>query len=71
MSRGVDRVARMREIENMGIDRETFENVEREFQDFLQEIVGENSLERFREQYEQTYELLKGSYRTEQELIKK
>lgn len=71
VSRPVDRVARMREIENMGIDRETFENIEREFQDFLQSIIGETSLERFREQYEQTYELLKSSYRTEQDLIKK
>lgn len=67
MSRPIDRVARMREIENMGTDREKFENIEREFQDFLQEIVGDTLLEKFREQYE----LLKTSYRTEQELIKK
>ena len=71
MSKPVDRVAKMKEIEGLGIDRETFENIEREFQDFLQEIVGKAPLEKFKKEYEQTYELLKGSYRTEQDLIKR
>lgn len=70
-SKPVNRVAKMKEIESLGIDRETFENIEREFQDFLQEIVGKAPLEKFKKEYEQTYELLKGSYRTEQDLIKR
>lgn len=70
-SKPIDRVAKMKEIEGLGIDRETFENIEREFQDFLQEIVGKAPLEKFKKEYEQTYDLLKTSYRTEQDLIKK
>lgn len=71
MSRPVDRAAIERDIRSMGIDRETFENIEREFQDFLQDIIGQTPLERFRQEYEQTFELLRGSYRTEQDYIKK
>jgi len=71
VSKPIDRVAKMKEIENLGIDRDTFENIEREFQDFLQDIVGEQSLEKFKEEYEQSYDRLKLSYRNEQDLIKK
>jgi hypothetical protein len=71
VARPVDRVARMREIENLGIDRDTYETIEREFQDFLQEIVGHQSLQDFKDEYEKEYERLKKSYKNEQELIKK
>ena len=74
MSRPVDRAAIERDIRGMGDNSDNLvaiQNIEREFQEFLQEIVGQTPLERFRQEYEQTFELLKSSQRTEQEYIKK
>lgn len=67
----VNRIAKMKEIENLVLDREIFENIEREFQDFLQELIGKAPLEKFKEEYEKTYKLLLDSYKNEQDTIKR
>merc|ERR1719253_2398405 len=48
-----------------------FEALERDFQEILQELVGDKSLERFRQEYEKLHRALKKSHDSEKRLIKK
>eukprot|EP00388_Colpodella_angusta_P034098 GDKK01031395.1.p1 GENE.GDKK01031395.1~~GDKK01031395.1.p1 ORF type:complete len:895 (-),score=273.63 GDKK01031395.1:85-2769(-) len=48
-----------------------FEQLEREFQEVLQELVGDKSLEHFRLEYEKLYRTLKKSHESEKRLIRK
>merc|ERR1719410_467271 len=48
-----------------------FEALERDFQEILQELVGDKSLEHFRGEYEKLHRALKKSHESEKHLIKK
>ncbi|CAE8624324.1 unnamed protein product, partial [Polarella glacialis] len=48
-----------------------FEALERDFQEILQELVGDKSLEHFRLEYEKLHRALKKSHESEKQLIKK
>eukprot|EP00747_Dinoflagellata_sp_TGD_P210717 gnl/TRDRNA2_/TRDRNA2_83982_c0_seq2.p1 gnl/TRDRNA2_/TRDRNA2_83982_c0~~gnl/TRDRNA2_/TRDRNA2_83982_c0_seq2.p1 ORF type:complete len:859 (+),score=296.61 gnl/TRDRNA2_/TRDRNA2_83982_c0_seq2:153-2729(+) len=48
-----------------------FEALERDFQEILQELVGDKSLEHFRTEYEKLHRALKKSHESEKHLIKK
>lgn len=40
-----------REIDALGFDPERFEDIEREFKQFLEEIIGNQNLEKFKNEY--------------------
>jgi len=48
-----------------------FEALERDFQEVLTELVGDQSLERFRQEYEKLHRALRKSHESEKRLIKK
>jgi TRAP-type mannitol/chloroaromatic compound transport system substrate-binding protein len=48
-----------------------FESLERDFQQVLSELVGDKSLDRFRQEYEKLHRALKKSHENEKRLIKK
>ena len=48
-----------------------FEALERDFQEVLQELMGDNSLEKFRLEYEKLHRALKKSHDQEKRLVKK
>merc|ERR1719453_2775997 len=48
-----------------------FEALERDFQEVLQELVGDKSLERFRVEYEKLHRALRKSHEQEKRLVKK
>merc|ERR1719163_1963094 len=48
-----------------------FEALEKDFQEVLQELVGDKSLEHFRLEYEKLHRALKKSHESEKRLIKK
>mmetsp|Transcript_9189 Transcript_9189/g.18313 ORF Transcript_9189/g.18313 Transcript_9189/m.18313 type:complete len:872 (-) Transcript_9189:80-2695(-) len=58
-------------FEEMGLDGSAFEALERDFQEVLQDLVGDKSLERFRVEYEKLHRALKKSHESEKRLIKK
>mmetsp|Transcript_20814 Transcript_20814/g.48084 ORF Transcript_20814/g.48084 Transcript_20814/m.48084 type:complete len:895 (+) Transcript_20814:173-2857(+) len=58
-------------FEEMGLEGSAFEALERDFQDVLQDLVGDKSLERFRVEYEKLHRALKKSHESEKRLIKK
>ncbi|KAJ1617385.1 hypothetical protein T492DRAFT_850127 [Pavlovales sp. CCMP2436] len=53
------------------LEGSAFEALERDFQQVLQELVGDKSLERFRTEYEKLHRALKKSHESEKRLVKK
>ena len=51
-----------KEIESMGMQQDQFEDIERDFKQFLEEIVGNENLETFRQQYQNIHDTLKSTY---------
>mmetsp|Transcript_21769 Transcript_21769/g.16114 ORF Transcript_21769/g.16114 Transcript_21769/m.16114 type:complete len:100 (+) Transcript_21769:53-352(+) len=55
----------------MGLDPAAYEALERDFQEVLNELVGDQSMERFRNEYEKLHRALKTSYESEKRLVKR
>lgn len=55
----------------VGLDPAAYEALEKDFQEVLQELVGEQSLEKFRIEYEKLHRALKTSYESEKRLVKR
>lgn len=58
-------------LEDLGLEPQAFEALERDFQDVLGELAGDQSLERFRVEYEKLHKALKISHENEKKLLKK
>ena len=54
---------------DIATDPDQFEDIERDFKNFLEEIVGVPNLKKFKETYSTNYKLLKDSYEKERKLI--
>lgn len=59
------------ELLDVGLDPAAYEALEKDFQEVLQELVGEQSLEKFRIEYEKLHRALKTSYESEKRLVKR
>ena len=62
---------RTQEEEKVALPDEAFEQLGRDFQEVLEELAGDSSLEEFRNEYEKLHGALKRSHETEKRLIKK
>jgi hypothetical protein len=60
-----------KDFEKMGIDAGQYEALEKDFQEVLQELVGDQSMEKFRKEYEKLHRALKTSYESEKRLVKR
>jgi chromosome segregation ATPase len=60
-----------KEFEEIGLDQQAYEALEKDFQEVLNELVGDQSMERFRNEYEKLHRALKTSYESEKRLIKR
>eukprot|EP00762_Andalucia_godoyi_P000286 ANDGO_03046.mRNA.1 Cilia- and flagella-associated protein 58 len=58
-------------LEDLALSSNAFEALERDFQEVLAELAGDESLERFRVEYEKLHRALRKSYESEKRLIKK
>jgi hypothetical protein len=61
----------LRKLDDLATDQDAFEDIERDFKMFLEEIVGVPNLKRFKEDYQKIYKTLKTSYESERKLIQK
>jgi len=61
----------LRKLDELAPDQDAFEDIERDFKMFLEEIVGVPNLKRFKEDYQKIYKTLKTSYDSERKLIAK
>ena len=59
------------EFASMGVDPAQYEALEKDFQEVLQELVGDKSMEQFRKEYEKLHRALKTSYESEKRLVKR
>ena len=59
-----------RRLDQLGIDNQTFQHLEEEFQKVIQELSGDASMERFRREFEKLHRALKDSHEREKELLK-
>ena len=55
-------------LSGAGFESGAFESLEGDFQEVLQELVGDKSLERFRVEYEKLHRALKKSHESEKRL---
>ncbi len=46
-----DKATELKRLEELSFDQDAFEDVERDFKTFLEEIVGNNNLKKFRMEY--------------------
>ena len=46
-----DKASELKKLEELSFDQDTFEDIERDFKQFLEEIVGNNNLKKFRMEY--------------------
>lgn len=53
------------------IAEDAFEALEKDFQDVLQELMGDKSLEKFRLEYEKLHQALRQSHESEKKLVMK
>eukprot|EP01006_Ploeotia_vitrea_P054260 TRINITY_DN67868_c2_g2_i1.p1 TRINITY_DN67868_c2_g2~~TRINITY_DN67868_c2_g2_i1.p1 ORF type:complete len:887 (+),score=163.54 TRINITY_DN67868_c2_g2_i1:147-2807(+) len=58
-------------LEEIGVSTVALESLERDFQEVLKELAADESLERFRLEYEKLHRALKKSHESEKKLIKK
>jgi len=59
------------EFTQMGVDPAQYEALEKDFQEVLAELVGDQSMEKFRKEYEKLHRALKTSYESEKRLVKR
>ena len=55
----------------MGVSPDQYERLEADFREVLNAMVGEKSMERFRQEYEKLHRALKTSYDSEKRLVKR
>ncbi len=55
----------------MGLDPAAYEALERDFEEVLKDLVGDQSMERFRNEYEKLHRALKTSYESEKRLVRR
>ena len=46
-----DKGTELKRLEELSFDQDAFEDIERDFKQFLEEIVGNNNLKKFRMEY--------------------
>ena len=46
-----DKATELKRLEELSFDQDAFEDIERDFKQFLEEIVGNNNLKKFRMEY--------------------
>lgn len=55
----------------MGVDPAQYEALEKDFQEVLKELVEDQSMEKFRKEYEKLHRALKTSYESEKRLVRR
>jgi len=58
-------------VGDVGVSASTLESLERDFEDVIRDLGGEDNLERFRLEYEKLHRALKRSHESERKLVKK
>ena len=66
-----DKAEEYKSLEKLTFDPDQFEDIERDFKQFLDEIVGNQNLKRFKEEYTKIFRQLKTSYNQERKVLQR
>lgn len=55
----------------MGVDPAQYEALERDFNEVLEDLAQDGSMEKFRKEYEKLHRALKTSYESEKRLVRR
>ena len=64
-----DKAEELKAVDELSFNPDAFEEIKREFKTFLDEIVGNQNLRQFKEQYQAKYHVLESSYHKEQKTL--
>lgn len=64
-----DKAEEIKAVDELSFNPDAFEEIKREFKTFLDEIVGNQNLRAFKEQYQAKYHVLESSYHKEQKTL--
>ena len=64
-----DKQAQLRQIDSMQFDQDAFDDIQRDFTEFINSIVDVNNLKKFRHEYQAIYKALVTSHKNEQTYI--
>jgi hypothetical protein len=66
-----DKNEAVKDLEKLSLDPDSFEDIEREFRQFMDEIVGQQNLKRFKDEYQKIFKTLKTSYQSERKIVQR
>jgi len=65
-----DKAEELKLVDELSFNPDAFEEIKRELKTFLDEIVGNQNLRQFKEQYQAKFHVLESSYHKEQKTLK-
>ena len=65
-----DKAEELKKLEDLSFDPDKFEDIEHEIKQFMEEIVGNSNLTRFKDEYQKIWKMLKSSYEQERRTVK-
>ena len=66
-----DKNEAVKDLEKLSLDPDSFEDIEREFRQFMDEIIGQQNLKRFKDEYQKIFKTLKTSYQSERKIVQR
>ena len=64
-----DKNAQIKEIEKLAFDPDQYEDIQRDFAEFINSIVDMNNLKKFKQEYQGIYKALAASHKLEKQYI--
>ena len=65
-----DKAEELKKLEELSFDPDKFEDIEHDFKQFMEEIIGNANLSRFKDEYQKIWKMLKSSYEQERRTVK-
>jgi len=65
-----DKAEELKKLEELSFDGEKYDETERDVKQFMEEIVGNTNLMRFKDEYQKIWKMLKSSYDQERRTVK-
>ena len=57
-----DKTEELKKLDDLTFDPDQFEELEREYKNFMEEIIGNGNLTKFKDEYQKVWKMLKSSY---------
>ena len=65
-----DKAEELRKLDDLSFDPDKFEDIENDFKTFMEELIGNTNLIKFKDEYAKIWKMLKSSYDQERRTVK-